>query len=101
MMREKRRYLKIVFEGSSAKLSFSQASRCVESAVLALFGERGLGQTRAKLVRFDEKTQGGIVKTTLAGTEKTIAAIATKAFFEEKPIAMRLKKMSGAIGKLA
>ena len=100
MMREKRRYLKVLFE-SGTPISFRQASNCVEEAIISLFGEHGLGQTRAKLVRFDGKEQQGIVKATLAGTEKTIAAIALKTVFEGKPIALRLRKMSGAIGKLA
>ena len=98
-MREKRRYLKVLFEGS-APLNFRQADRCVQGAVLSLFGEQGMGDTRAKLLRFDEKTHLGIVKTTLAGLEKTIAALALKTNFEGKPFAIRLQKISGAIGKL-
>ena len=99
MVQGKPKLKEVVFEGNT-QMSFGQASNCVQSAVLSLFGEAGMGQTRAKLIKFDEKAQTGIVKTTLAGTEKTICALALKTSFEGKPLALRLQKISGAIGKL-
>ena len=99
-MREKGRYLQLRVE-SAAPVTARDAKYLLYSAAMDFFGEAGAARSRLRWKEFDEKTQCGIARCSLAALEETIAAIALKRFWQGKDVALRLEKLSGAIGKLS
>ena len=100
MMREKGRYLQLRVE-STAPVTARDAKYLLYSAAIDFLGEAGASRSRLRWKEFDEKTQRGIARCSLAALEETIAAIALKRFWQGKDVALRLEKMSGAISKLS
>ncbi|MFQ5406225.1 MAG: Rpp14/Pop5 family protein [Candidatus Micrarchaeia archaeon] len=98
-MREKKRYLRVKFEGKRA-FDEKTAKHLVYNSVFELLGEAGAAKANAFLKQFNEKTQVGVVKCKTAMLEETIAALALKRFENGEGIALRLQKISGNIGKL-
>ncbi len=100
-MREKKRYLLVKFEKQgAAPLDEKGAKHLVYNAVFELLGEAGASRAQAQLKEFDAAKQLGIVKCQTIMLEKTIAALALKRFDTGAPVAIRLRKISGNIGKL-
>ncbi|MBI5635511.1 hypothetical protein HY993_00940 [Candidatus Micrarchaeota archaeon] len=95
MIREKKRYLLIKIDGQF--LSESNAKKAVYNSILEFAGELGASSAAPKAVLFDEKKQELVLKTNLIALEQTIVSLAFKTSFEGKPIALRLKKISGTI----
>ncbi len=100
MIREKGRYLSLRIE-SPQPVSARDAKHLLYSAVIEFLGEAGASRSRLRWKEFDEKNQAGIARCSLSALEETIAAIALKRFWQGRDVAIRLEKMSGAIGKLA
>lgn len=98
---EKKRYLLIKAECEGGR-GFSQEEfkHAVYEAVFSLLGEQGASKAGVHLKLFDEKSQLGIVKCSLKQLEEVIAALAAKTSFRGRKTALRLQKISGAIGKL-
>lgn len=99
MIREKGRYLQLRVE-STAPVTARDAKYLLYSAAIEFLGEAGAARSRLRWKEFDEKTQRGVARCSLAALEETIAAIALKRFWQGRDVALRLEKMSGAIGKL-
>ena len=97
---EKKRYLLLRVETLGSPLSQDEFKHAAYEAVFSLLGEEGAGRAALQPKAFDEKLQKGIVKCSLSRLEKVIAALAAKTSFKGKKIALRLEKISGAIGKL-
>lgn len=100
MLREKGRYLLLRIE-SAQPVTARDAKYLLYSAAIEFLGEAGAARSRLRWKEFDEKTQRGVARCSLAGLEETIAAIALKRFWQGKDVALRLEKMSGVIGKLS
>ena len=99
-MREKGRYLLLRVE-STAPVAARDAKYLLYSAAIEFLGEAGAARSRLRWKEFDEKTQLGIARCSLSALEETIAAIALKRFWQGRDVALRLEKMSGAIGQLS
>ena len=95
MIREKKRYLLVGIEG--ARLSSSEAKSAAFEAIFSLFGDAGASRAKLQLKEFDDSRQLMILKCALAEMNGTIAALALKTEFRGKPIALRLKKITGII----
>ena len=95
MIREKKRYLLVKVDG--LVLSEGNAKKCVYDSILSFTGEHGASLAAPKMVLFDESKQELVLKTNLIALEQVIASLAFKNSFENKPIALRLKKISGTI----
>ena len=98
-MQEKKRYLLVSFK-AAAPLSKAEASRLVSQSVIECVGELGASRAKAFLKEFDEANQSGVVKCQTAMLDEVIASLALKASWNEKPVAIRVSKISGAIGKV-
>lgn len=101
MVFEKKRYLLLKVETDGQPLGQEEFKHCVYEAVFALLGEAGAARAGVQLKLFDERKQEGVVKCSLKQLEKVIAALACKTTFRGRKVALRLRKMSGMIGKLA
>lgn len=102
MVFEKKRYLLLKIEREANEpLRQEEFKHCVYEAVFALLGEAGAARANVAAKLFDERKQEGIIRCSLAGLERVIAALACKTSFKGRKIALRLQKISGAIGKLS
>lgn len=103
-MQEKKRYILVSFEQGpvalTSKLTKPEASKLVQHAVLECIGELGASKAKAFLKEFDEESQKGIVKCQTAMLSEVVASLALKSVNAEKPMAIRVWKVSGAIGNL-
>ena len=98
---EKKRYLKILVElEGGGGLGQEEFKHAVYEAVFSLLGEQGASKAWVQVKNFDEREQIGIVKCSLREIERVIASLAGKTSFRGKKIALRLQKISGAIGRL-
>lgn len=100
MVFEKKRYLLLKVETDGAPFKQEEFKHCVYEAVFALLGETGAAKANVQSKFFDERKQEGIVRCSLAGTERVIAALACKTSFRGKKTALRLEKISGILAKL-
>lgn len=94
-MREKKRYLLYAVEGQ--QLDEKSARLAVRNAVYGFLGEKGASEANVKLMEFDHNGQKFLLRCALGSLESTIAAVALQTFFNGKPIALRLQKMSGSV----
>ena len=102
MMRlEKRRYLLLGLEAEGGrKLSGEEAKHLVYEGVFSLLGESGAAKASVQAKEFDTDRQLLVVKCAASELDGVIAALAAKTEFKGGPVALRLKKISGSIGKL-
>ena len=98
-MQEKKRYLLVSFK-AAAPLSKAEASRLVSQSVIECVGELGASRAKAFLKEFDEANQSGVVKCQTAMLDEVIASLALKTVVDSGPVAIRVTKISGAIGKV-
>ena len=99
MVAEKKRYLLLAVE-SPRKLSAEEAEHAVYEAVFGLLGEAGAAKAALQPKTFDDARQEMVVKCATSQVDFVITAIASKTEFRGSPIALRLKLISGMIGKL-
>ena len=101
MVFEKKRYLLLKVEKARGeKFSQEEFKHCAYEAIFSLLGEAGAARSNIQAKFFDEAKQEGVVRCSLAGLERTIAALACKTSFRGKKVALRLVKISGIIAKL-
>ena len=100
MVAEKKRYLLLQVE-CPRKLSAEEAKHAVYEAVFGMLGEEGAAKAGVAAKAFDDARQEMVVKCATSRLDFVITAIAAKVEFRGSPIALRLKKISGMIGKLA
>lgn len=94
-MRFKKRYLLYVIEGQ--KLDERHAREVVKKAVHAFIGSKGAGEANVKFMGFDENKQCFFLRCSLQSLESVVASLALQTGFNEKPLALRLQKMSGSV----
>ncbi len=99
MVAEKKRYLLLQIE-CQRKLSAEEAKHAVYEAVFGLLGEAGAAKAGVTAKLFDDARQEMVVKCATSELDFVITALAAKAEFRGSPIALRLKLISGMIGKL-
>lgn len=99
MMREKKRYLKIIVE-SEKKLGEEEAKHLIHESIFSMLGELGASQARVFLKEWNEKKQEGILVCNNEMVEEVVASLALKRFFKEKDVAIRLIKKSGTIKRI-
>ncbi len=100
MVFEKKRYLLLKIETDGAALRQEEFKHCVYEAIFTLLGEAGAARANVQAKLFDERKQEGIIRCSLVGLERVIAALACKTSFKGKKVAVRLQKISGIIAKL-
>ncbi len=98
-MQEKKRYLLVSFK-AAAPLTKAEASRLVSQSVIECVGELGASKAKAFLKEYDEEKQSGVVKCQTRTLDEVIASLALKTVRDGGPIAIRVSKISGAIGKV-
>ncbi len=94
-MRLKKRYLLYKIEGQ--QLDEKAVRLAVRNAVYSFLGEKGASEANVKVMGFDAVKQAFFVRCALDSLESVIASIALQTTFKERPIAMRLQKMSGSV----
>ncbi len=94
-MREKKRYLLCAIEGQ--QLDEKNARLAVRQAVYNFLGEKGASEANVKLLEFDHIGQKFLLRCALASLESTIASLAFCTIFNNKPLALRLQKISGSV----
>lgn len=98
-MLEKKRYLLYKVE-ATRKISADEAKHLAYEALFEFLGEQGTAHARTQFKAFSEERQEGVVKCSPESVEEVIAALAAKRFWKKEPVALRVQKISGAIGKL-
>ncbi len=98
-MRQKTRYLMVAID-SPSPLDERSAKHVFYNAVFELLGEAGAADARVSLKEFDPKKQLAIVKCSLSGLDRVLAALAMKRFEAGRGIALRTRKISGTISAL-
>lgn len=97
-MREKTRYLKVLFQKEAGeKIDSTSAKHLVYNAVFELLGEEGAASAQVHLKEYDEEKQLAAIKCRNAQIDLVISALALKRFDAGKSVALRLQKISGAI----
>lgn len=99
MMREKKRYLLVKFTGEE-KLTSETVKHLVYEAIFQFIGELGASKAAVQVIKFDAKTQTGVVKCATAMLEETIAAFALKRYWHKKPVRIETLKATGLINRL-
>ncbi len=92
-MREKKRYLLYKIEGQ--ELDEKSLRLLVRKAVYGFLGEHGASSANAKVLEF--AGDKFLIKCSLKSVEQVIASLALQVEYNNKPIALRLQKMSGAV----
>jgi RNase P/RNase MRP subunit POP5 len=99
MVSEKKRYLLLQIE-CPRRLSAEEAKHAVYEAVFGLLGEEGAAKAVVSAKLFDDARQELVIKCATSQLDFVITAVAAKTEFRGSPIALRLKLISGMIGKL-
>ncbi|MFH0713539.1 MAG: Rpp14/Pop5 family protein [Candidatus Micrarchaeota archaeon] len=94
-MKQKKRYLLYAIEGQ--ELDEKTARLLVRRSVYSFLGEHGASEANVKFMEFDATKQMFLLRCALPTLEKTIACLAFVISYNEKPIALRLQKMSGCV----
>lgn len=94
-MKQKKRYLLYAIEGQ--ELDEKTARLLVRKSVYSFLGEHGASEANVKFMEFDKEKQMFLLRCALPTLEKVIAGLAFVVSFQEKPIALRLQKMSGCV----
>ncbi len=119
MMRPKKRYLLVAIEGGAAThagktasptattagtaspaFGAQEAKDIIYRAVSALWGEAGVSKAALRIIAFDEKKQEAIVRCSLESLEQVIAALALCTSWRGRPLALRVKRITGIVAKL-
>lgn len=98
-MLEKKRYILFRIEAPKPCTSES-AKHLTYQALFEFLGELGAARASTQFKAFSETTQMGVVKCKPAFVDDVIAALAAKRFWNKEPVALRVTKVSGAIGNL-
>jgi RNase P/RNase MRP subunit POP5 len=98
-MLEKKRYILYKVE-STRKLTADEAKHLAYAALFEFLGEQGSSRAGTQFKAFSEQKQEGIVKCKPEAVEEVIAALAAKRFWNKEPVALRVQRVSGAIGNL-
>jgi len=97
-MREKKRYLLIAIEGPA--VDEDSAKHLVYEAVFQFLGEAGAAEAGVRFKEFDAEKNRAVIRCANAAVEKVVAALAAKRYWQGKDVALRVKRISGMIGKL-
>lgn len=98
-MIEKKRYVLYKIE-AQRKVSAEEAKHLSYEALFEFLGELGAAKAGTQFKAFNEARQEGIVKCKPPALEEVVAALAAKRLWRKEPVALRVLKVSGAIGNV-